>query len=320
MIAIDITRVSGLIKHFEKRLKKQVLAAKGKLEILKGNTPEADRKAYIQELIDLKDKIVTATSTEIARYKDTFDKRYQLYANGNTDAQNDSDTTFKDEILKALGYSQLRSTFYPDYFRALGIKCCVYCNSQLCVTVEDEKKKRVAKFQVDHFIPKDKYPCFSIALHNLYPVCASCNNKKGIKNVAFSLYDTGASTQESKLKFEIVDCDKTVANFIIDRDSSNIKIKFTEPVAPRGYSTLNDLFSIQGIYNTQIDIVEELILKSIMYDDAYKSFLLKAFKDLFHDKNVLNRLIVGNYTDPADIHNRPLSKFTQDLAKQLKLI
>ena len=32
------------------------------------------------------------------------------------------------------------------------------------------------------------------------------------------------------------------------------------------------------------------------------------------------RLLVGNYTRSKDIHKRPMTKFTQDIAKQLKLI
>lgn len=320
MIAIELSKVAGLIKVNNKKITSQVLAAKKKLQRLELATVSAEKKAYIQQLVNLKEKIVTATPSEITTYMAVFDGIYELFAYGNTVKQNEEDKTFKEELLKALGYAKLRSTFYPKYFRALGVKCCVYCNSQLCVTVEDENHNLVAKFQVDHYIPKDRYPCLGIALHNLYPVCASCNNKKGVKKVDFSLYATGLLTKESKSKFEIVDVDKTVAQYLIDRDSSKIKIAFTEPRASSGHYSLNSLFAIQGIYETQIDIVEELILKAVMYDDAYKAFLLASFKDLFQDRKFLDRLIVGNYVEAMETHNRPLSKFTQDIAKQLKLI
>ena len=32
--------------------------------------------------------------------------------------------------------------------------------------------------QIDHYLPKDKYPEFSVALRNLIPCCADCNNLK----------------------------------------------------------------------------------------------------------------------------------------------
>lgn len=320
MIAVELSRVAGLIKFFDKEIIAHISATKIKLKKLELATGCADKKAYVQQLINLKEKIVTATPSEINTYISLFDGIYELFADGNTVIENEADRVFKDALLAALDYSKLRSTFYPDYFRALGIKSCVYCNSQLCVTVEDERKKLVAKFQVDHFIPKDRYPCFGITLHNLYPVCASCNNKKGVKKVDFSLYSTGQLTKESNSKFEIVDVDRTVANYLIDRDPSKIKIAFIEPKASAGHQSLNSVFAIQGIYQTQIDIVEELILKSVIYDDAYKNFLVARFKDLFQDEKILDRFIIGTYVDAGEAHNRPLSKFTQDIAKQLKLI
>ena len=72
---------------------------------------------------------------------------------------------FRDKILKAMGYSNRRSDFYPDYFKEIGIKVCVYCNAHLAITAERNNSKRIAQFQVDHFIPKNKYPGLSVSLY-----------------------------------------------------------------------------------------------------------------------------------------------------------
>jgi hypothetical protein len=66
--------------------------------------------------------------------------------------------------------------------------------------------------------------------------------------------------------------------------------------------------------------VEELILKAKIYTKTYKKALLKSFPKLLTSVNLSNRLILGNYIDSNEIHKRPMAKFMQDIAQQLKLI
>jgi len=40
---------------------------------------------------------------------------------------------------------------------------------------------------------------------------------------------------------------------------------------------------------------------------------------MFDNNSISNRLIVGNYVEPENIHKRPMAKFMQDLANQLEL-
>jgi hypothetical protein len=119
--------------------------------------------------------------------------------------------------------------------------------------------------------------------------------------------------------------------FSIDEDSlylyeksnmlSDLAIKFESTNGDEELLTNHqELFRISEIYDTQKDIAEELIHKSKAYTCAYKKSLVRGFKSIFPDIAIIDRLIVGNYTEPNDIHKRPLSKFTQDIARQLKLI
>ncbi|WP_294269396.1 hypothetical protein [uncultured Chryseobacterium sp.] len=82
----------------------------------------------------------------------------------------------------------------------------------------------------------------------------------------------------------------------------------------------NKIFGIQGIYDTQNDVAEELLHKAKVYTNAYNKSLLKNFHDLFPDKNILEKLIIGNYANSSETFKRPMAKYTQDLAKQLGLI
>lgn len=94
-----------------------------------------------------------------------------------SDANEEEEKPFRDKLIEKMGYKKRRSDFYPKYFQKLGVKACVYCNSQLTVTVNSYEYKKDGsikqdevkeKFQVDHYLPKSEYPCFSISLFNLF--------------------------------------------------------------------------------------------------------------------------------------------------------
>jgi 5-methylcytosine-specific restriction endonuclease McrA len=314
MISIDEKKVDHLMSIYKKDIEKQTREILRKLRTRLAGTRARDQKAYINALIDKGVALILAPRSDIAAFKTEFSHIKKI-----TDSR--ADMAFKDAILSDLGYSKLRTHFYPAYFNQLGIKSCVYCNSQLCVTAEGIGKNPTARYQVDHFISKSEYPCLSIALFNLYPVCASCNNKKGTKRLLFELYAEKAKSRKSPYSFSIENKDTTIAKYLSDRDRNVIKIRFDEPTALTGAHRLNDLFSIKGIYDTQIDIVEELILKRHIYDASYRSVLETTYPTLFPtgDK-IIERLLVGNYTEEEELHLRPMAKFMQDIARQLELI
>jgi hypothetical protein len=179
----------------------------------------------------------------------------------------------------------------------------------VCVEKEDIK----ARFQVDHYHNKAQYPFLSISLYNLYPVCASCNLAKEGKTVNFELYSDKENT--SKYKFELEQ--GCVSKYILNKSSEDINFCFIDP---DNENSLKERFDIEGIYNTQKDIAEEIIIKSIIYNDSYKQSLRESFPDIFSKQGLSNRVILGNYADEKDIHKRPMAKFVQDIAKQLRLI
>ena len=225
---------------------------------------------------------------------------------------------FRDKILKAMGYSNRRSDFYPDYFKEIGIKVCVYCNAHLAITAERNNSKRIAQFQVDHFIPKNKYPGLSVSLYNLYPSCASCNNIKSTDEVDFQLYQPHKKSYSSKFRFILLPGSK--AKFLRSRNINDIQYILDEPIPPTGKLSFNEVFSINGIYQTQKDVAEELFMKAEIYNSSYRKILETEFKRLFKSAVNLDRLITGNYTEEKDIHKRPLSKFTMDIGRQIGLI
>lgn len=317
MISIPIKIIESAKAKFKTNIDKFVSNGKANLEATKNNKRRKwnnIEKGYLNKLIKDFEKIVLAKPSEL----ETFKSDFPLPNKTNKQKQK----RFKDAVLKDLDYTTLRSNFYPKYFQSIGIKSCVYCNAQLTVAVdtEDLKKKKItkAKFQVDHYIPKSEYPCFSISLFNLYPVCASCNNSKSAKKIQFLLYSETNHFRKSEFEFILDSASK--ATFLLNRNSTDIEIKFKQPKTTGGYDDFNKTFDIEGVYETQKDLAEELILKAEIYTKSYRKSLLKDFKTLLKNEAILNRLIIGNYTEKEEIHKRPMAKFTQDIAEQLGLI
>lgn len=316
MIAIPIEKVDEIIIDFKDKIDSYKTEILIKLEFFRDSLINSERD-YVNHLIDFIDNSdgLRAKKNIISSKKQEFDDIYKK-----DDATLVEWKSFKDKLIYRLGYSDRRGDFYPKYFQRIGIKSCVFCNSQLCVTVNSKKNELIAKFQVDHYLNKSDYPCFSVSLFNLYPVCSSCNLKKGIHKIDFDLYINSKDIKQSNYCFQIKDKDASVAKYLLDKKCEDLSIVFTEPPIPIGYKSFNEVFSIEGIYNTQKDLAEELILKAEVYTKSYKETLVKSFDKIFSNTSITNRIIIGNYSEEDEIHNRPMAKITQDIAKQLGLI
>ncbi|WP_439697428.1 hypothetical protein ACFGVS_03235 [Mucilaginibacter sp. AW1-7] len=315
MISIPIGHVDKIIAARKTAIDDHKAYVYAALSDLCNGPLDQRQQEYIAMLFSHLDEIITAHPDQLAIMQAEFEAKIGAaeLAKGYV--------KFRDKLLKLLDYSGLRSTFYPEYFHALGIKSCVYCNSILAITVERRKSKKGkryrAKFQADHYHSKTGSPCLSISLYNLYPVCANCNLAKGIKKVSFKLYDQ-VPKHTSPFTFALKGASQ--AKFILKRDIKLIDIGFTEPSAAPGFETFDTVFDIQGIYKTQVDIAEELLLKAEAYTDTYKAILRHRFKKIFVNDEVINRLLIGNYANSADTHKRPLAKFTRDIAIDIGLI
>jgi hypothetical protein len=329
MIAIPLNVVKDTIAFYRKDIDEHIVHVTQKLSALekrRKNDLNPGEALYLKALIKDIDKIAVASPTELAIYQ--YQKPFKEFPKPKK--RRKGKFNFRHEIIEAMGYRDLRSTFYPKYFARIGIKACIYCNSQLTVSINSYEylKTKIkgdvkAKFQVDHFLPKSNYPCFSISLFNLYPVCSPCNNAKGNTPVNFQLYsDDTLKTSQSIYKFELAT--GCVAKFLTTLDREELSINFIDPQKPKqkikAKGSFSDTFDIHGIYETQKDLAEELIVKSKIYNKAYKLKLISSFDKIFTHASLSNRILIGNYTRPEEIHKRPMAKFTQDIAKQLGLI
>ncbi|MGH2664762.1 hypothetical protein [Flavobacterium sp.] len=322
MIAIHQNKVKVIQEKFKVEIENQRDKAIHRLNQLNLKTPVGNDKIYLESVIKLFNSnldILNWDSTKLLNERNSLGAvpLTPKIRNGKNVLVK---SEIKNKILIALGYKGLRSSFYPKYFKEVKIKSCVYCNSQLTISaIKNSKNEYSAKFDVDHYHSKDDYPFLSICLYNLYPACASCNRLKSTHKVEFNLYTTNTSkTIKSDYKFKL-ECNAK-AKYLTTKDSNVIEFGFEEPNYSLGVKTFKEIFHIKGIYQTQLDLIEELIIKSQIYNDSYLKTLNENFNKLKLHPDLFKRALVGNYTEDKDIHKRPMSKLVMDVAKDLGLI
>lgn len=317
MIAIHINKVIVVQKKFLIEIEDQRKKALYNLNQIQENLFTVGEIRYLNKVKGLyRDRLSNIILISPDDIKNEINILKRIPAN----SQPKGSKSLKNYILEALNYKSLRTEFYPKYFKEIGIKACVYCNSQLTITaVKNLKNEYSAKFDVDHYHSKDYYPFLSICLFNLYPTCASCNRLKSRKKVEFELYsDELSKTSSSPYKFKLDPYAK--AKFLTTKSSDGISFVFQEPTYSPGITNFNELFHIEEIYKTQYDIIEELIIKSQIYNHTYLKTLKSNFSKLSLHPELFKRTLVGNYTDDRDLHKRPMSKLMMDIAKDLELI
>lgn len=93
------------------------------------------------------------------------------------------------EIVGAMRYDYVQEKVYPKIINQLGIKTCVYCNAQYAFSY-DNGKDSFQNYEIDHWMPKSKYPYLCTSFFNLQPSCPKCNKSKSSKDdiLPFCLY------------------------------------------------------------------------------------------------------------------------------------
>jgi hypothetical protein len=312
---------------FKKRRKDFCTPAIGLQNLYNTLRPLKDltHRLYVQKIIDNYEDIIKADPDKIS----ILIKEFTTINSGTilNDYIPYKKTKFYEAIVHAMRYDALRDKEFSTYLKASGIKACVYCNAQSTVVIDykyfnnkTKKKVRVkkAKLELDHYYAKSKYPFLCTSFYNLYPVCGNCNKSKSNNPIDFELY-TKDTNELDIFHFKINDT--SILDYWLSLNKEDLKVDFLNLNGDTVFlSNYNEMFDIQGVYDTQKDIAEELVHKAKVYSNAYKTDLVDNFKALFPDKTILNRLIIGNYDRADELHKRPMAKYTQDIAKDLKII
>lgn len=264
-----------------------------------------------------------------ALHPDKFEDVHNRYFNSNTlnlsakFRRGNVEKSFADWVVWALRFEDVRHEPYLlKHFHELGIKSCVYCNAQFAVTIDKASGKYIGHYDLDHNLPKAKYPFLATNFFNLVPCCGHCNSTKNNADIRFRLYLTDEQNLEP-LCFEIDESKLVRYLTTLDCDDIDVHLKDLQRY-PAGVKTMaeifNERFHIDSLCKEHRDVIEELLWKYKIYNQSYISMLEQQFSLLFPNDVNFNRFLLGNYDRPEDIHKRPLAKLIQDIARQLDMI
>lgn len=235
-------------------------------------------------------------------------------------------SSYKGELMSAFGYEKNRGAMLNRIAVMINVKTCLYCNQQYTVVVGRKPRKdggislsgSRAFLQFDHFFEKSDYPFLSMSLYNLIPSCGVCNQKKSKTPYPLSIHPY-VCDYSSKLTFRIKDQNAlTNLNFMkFDFMEVEIDTKDNNDLA----KLMQDL-EMDRRYWRHLDIVKELETAKLLQpyydkliDGSFGKDMGEAIRNM--DKTVVKRHLYGFYTDSEEINNRPLTKFCQDIYKQL---
>ena len=277
---------------------------------------------YVKLIINKLKNLLYATPTEFINYIIPAFERLIIRDEVNLPLSIDggSKVSLSDRLVQIMRYNTVRKKIAPSFFRLLGVKSCVYCNANYAVTDADGN----GYFDMDHWKPKALYPYLCISFFNFQPSCPSCNRRKSDSDEPFfGLWNDRPVTDLDVLDFELSDLSRIMYLVFGNKDVLDVKLVPSNPADPNNLklcNVANSVFHINSRYKEHNDVTEEIVWKSWIYSPAYLYSLRNAFSHGILSYIDVGRFILGNYIAPDDIHQRPLSRMTQAVARQLGII
>lgn len=245
--------------------------------------------------------------------------------------------TLVEHIVEAMRYDYVQEKLMQQYVRKLGIKSCCYCNAQFAVTAIVEKERKIDKkgnlrvkkqpgsfYELDHNLPKSKYPYLCTNFYNLQPCCSSCNRRKNDRELGFSIYyEPGDVMPLRPLHFALGA--KELIDYRVKNKCHGITAHLcnagsdVEPVVGDGSlaDRFNELLGVNDVYKEFSDEIEEILWRHKMYSagmltslNTQMSALVKSFD--------FKRYILGTYADEEQAAKRPLTVMAQDIWEQVE--
>ncbi len=206
--------------------------------------------------------------------------------------------------------------------KKLNLNSCPYCNRQYTFTVINLKGGKVARPELDHFLPQSKHPLLALSFYNLIPSCHVCNSS--VKGSADTKYETHLNPYEkndkhSLMRFTYVP--QTYEGAVGLTEEVDVELKYNgdsaDTITKAKVEGNIDLFCLNDLYKNHSDNVQEIIRKREVSGDKYIEIMQKTFTDFPIKIEDAYRLAYGNYYLEKDFSRRALSKLTKDIAIEL---
>lgn len=220
---------------------------------------------------------------------------YDDFANSHTDAKT---------LLQTAGDVADREWCAYTFVISLGLRVCPYCNEQYIAPTLAENGK--VRGDLDHFLPKSKYPYFALSIYNMIPCCKFCNSSLKLSKD----FDNPKTATPYEVSYN--DCFKFWG--VKEKDKWAIRIKEDENIGMH-VSEILKIFLIKERYMHHTDIVKDYLKKKKEYSDR----LLENIKKAYSSEHLCYFLsdYFGYPLKAEDIDKNVLNKFKRDLAENL---
>ncbi|MGE6755534.1 hypothetical protein ACQKFO_19135 [Rossellomorea sp. NPDC071047] len=328
MMKIDLTQ-EILNKHYAfgigmEKNQTQRISCKDKLNEKIQSAKDLDVKKLLVFLKNNIKEILIGTPEVLYSIISAVNKRKLFLLNNNKTKWNDFMEICKDVFVKDYDQFVDRELGLYDYWSAykylqeLDVTICPYCNSQFVFHYyTDEGKSRPV---LDHYFSKSDYPYLAISIQNLIPCCKVCNSDfKGTKKMEYNLnpfkegFEDMAYFEKRIHKKENLDHYSSIIG-----ESTNYDIIINFNRAPRALKEKikrnSQLFHIEDIYNSYHKrYLNDLIIKSRIYNELYLSQLSETFNKLFNNHTEMKKHLIP---DENEMNKVILSKLTKDIVQR----
>ena len=211
----------------------------------------------------------------------------------------------------------VKNGLHTEIIHKYGIKCCPYCNENYIFNRKVNNEVIYATAQLDHFFSKYMYPIFAVSLYNLVPACSACNHIKAAQEIGISPHNHLYDFSQMYISYT-----PKSGDWLSNPEELEVQFKYNT-ADTEFINKMNDNLDAMGIrqaYGMHKDYIQEILKKAEIYGGEYRENLLRDFPDLFSSDEELIQTIFSNYISEEDMFNRPLSKLTKDLLKELSII
>ncbi|MFD2561269.1 hypothetical protein ACFSR1_01230 [Aquimarina rubra] len=267
-------------------------------------------RAHLREIIsnDI-DSILIKHKNE---FEDLFNKEYV----------NDKPkvfSEFKKNINEIFNYEKHSSGSGYSFTSALGINTCPYCNRNYITTIGNDKTKFV-RADIDHFLPKYKYPYLRLSFYNLIPSCVICNrNAKGRKETSLTnnihpyiegFGDDAKFIHRPKNYKDLIGRGNPEIEFNFSKNQSKIK-------KIKGNIKTFRLTEQYSIHNKELN---HLLRLKEAFTETYIDDLIKRYPKLNLTKEEAYYYVFGINHSYLEDEKQPLSKLKRDILEHINMI
>ena len=206
-----------------------------------------------------------------------------------------------------------------SFVMEMNLKVCPYCNRNFITPLYDTEAK--TRGDLDHFLPKEKYPFLAMSIYNLVPCCKVCNSS--LKSTNEFSYEKNLSPYEERdieNMYTFTYKPKSYKDFYSPIDEYlEIDILYNneeEQLVERMKNNMK-IFKIKELYSYHSDLVRKMIIRKSIYPKEYVKVLAANYERLFEGEYDDIDKIVFDKPDDNEIKNTVLGKLKYDIWREL---